>query len=208
MYPRKPQSSLSVKPKKSVSFYHTAFVVLIPTVKEYHDAGLANLLWWNDDEFHGFKVSTASEVREYVSAASPTMSRSDAKLAMKLYFQQFINEEDALNSNYNKSYFGGDEQMINEQQNHQDQFLPSPIISERSDSITGRLSAFAHQEQANQLYSCGGLRPNADVAQHSTNTAPLSTYDPKDNEDGGSSLAASAIARVMALGLLVFMNRS
>jgi hypothetical protein len=175
MYPRKTQSSHLVKPKKCVSFYHTAGVVLIPTVKEYHDAGLASLLWWNDDEFHGFKVSTASEVREYVSAASPTMSRADAKLAMKLYFQEFIDEEDVLNSNYNKSFIAGQSQQQN--------ILPLPIVAQRSDSITGKHSTFPHQahgqEEANQLFPEQSL-PSPAFASQSSNCTTLSSYDPKD----------------------------
>eukprot|EP01040_Poterioochromonas_malhamensis_P019124 gene19124-22519_t len=85
MYPRSKQS---VKPKKQVSFHTTAFVVLIPTVKEYHDAGLGDLLWWNECDFHQFKLSAAKDVKEFMKTV-PTL---EPKKALKLYFQTFMDD--------------------------------------------------------------------------------------------------------------------
>jgi len=85
--------------KKKVSFHHTAFVVLIPTVDEYHNAGLSNLLWWNDCDFHSFKVSAADEVKDHMKSLN--VSGLDAKSALKVYFQQFFNPEDVKNTQHN-----------------------------------------------------------------------------------------------------------
>jgi len=84
--------------KKKVSFHHTAFVVLIPTVDEYHNAGLSNLLWWNDCDFHSFKVSAADEVKDHMKSLNVSL---DAKSALKVYFQQFFNPEDVKNTQHN-----------------------------------------------------------------------------------------------------------
>lgn len=66
-----------------------ANVVLIPTIDEYHSAGIAHRLWYNEYDFRSFKTSTAKEVQSFVKD-KPKISNKEA---LKLYCQQLGEEE-------------------------------------------------------------------------------------------------------------------
>lgn len=52
--------------KKRVTFYHTSFVVLIPTAYEYYEAGLKDILWWNRNDINNFKNNFKKiEIKKY-----------------------------------------------------------------------------------------------------------------------------------------------
>lgn len=159
--------------KKRVSFHHTAFVVLIPTVHEYHKAGLGDKLWWNDLDFHSFKQEASQEIREFLKSSSLAI---DAKRAMKLYFQQFFDPVDVSNTHQNLSIT----------QNHQLNEV-RPVLPV-NDSLTS--SKFSLQS-----------RPSFD-----DETVQISTPTPSEIEAAGMDF--SVIARMMAVGLLVLINRN
>jgi hypothetical protein len=101
---------ISRNTRKSVSFYHTAYVILIPSVKEYVEAKLIEKLWWKNEDFHDFKVETAKEITEFIQSLPPASSSSslssssskfvDRKTGMKLYFQNLSSSDDELESFY------------------------------------------------------------------------------------------------------------
>jgi len=73
---------------KKVTFFPHANVVLIPTVEEYYEAGLAHRLWWNDSDFRSFKSSTAKEVQLFIKD-KPSVSNKEA---LKLYCENLGEE--------------------------------------------------------------------------------------------------------------------
>lgn len=76
-------------PSKRVSFRSNANVVLIPTIDEYHAAGLAQRLWYNEYDFRSFKSSTAKEVQLFLKD-KPKIGNKEA---LKLYCQQLGEDE-------------------------------------------------------------------------------------------------------------------
>lgn len=76
--------------KKKVSFVAHANVVLIPTVDEYHAAGLAPRLWWNDCDFRAFKSSAAKEVQQFLKDRPHVNSKG----ALKMYCEFLGREEE------------------------------------------------------------------------------------------------------------------
>jgi len=52
--------------EKTVSFKHTAKVILIPHLSEYEQAQLLDSLWWSNDEMENFRSQTVEEVVQYV----------------------------------------------------------------------------------------------------------------------------------------------
>lgn len=81
------------KEKKTVRFDRKALVVLIPTSKEYHDAGLAPLMWWTNVDFRSFALSVAEEIKSifgFVPAAS-----KHSKTIMKVYINNLLAACDA-----------------------------------------------------------------------------------------------------------------
>jgi hypothetical protein len=210
--------------KKKVTFHHTAFVVLIPTVDEYHNAGLSNLMWWNDCDFHSFKISAADEVKDHMKSLNVNL---DAKSALKVYFQQFFDPEDVKNTQHNlqvsyEMLSSQRQQLLEslpvEQQRPQQQQLQqqpqqqpanqsqttkqaSPLmipmpIAQRHDSITS--SKFNNNNQSNKNQGEGKqpLRPPS---------PPSST---PHEEKGGKVVDLAVLARMVATGFFVLINRS
>lgn len=68
---------------KSVMFSARVHVILIPSIGEYEAAGLAEQLWWCDDDYKDFKQNALQEVKEYMSFKS----LNDSKLAIKILYQ-------------------------------------------------------------------------------------------------------------------------
>lgn len=210
MYPRTKQS---VKPKKQVSFHTTAFVVLIPTVKEYHDAGLGDLLWWNECDFHQFKLSAAKDVKEFMKTV-PTL---EPKKALKLYFQTFMDdlapstqpqaapippaklslsqpETDPATETEGDCEEEGEEEEVHGGESE----LP-PIVSQRHDSITSSKYSREHNHFS-QHYGDSS-------SEDSEGRKSLSHYESGD-AFGVSMDSISMFGKMLAVGLLVFMNRS
>jgi hypothetical protein len=92
------------KLQKKVTFCPTAYVVLIPSAKEYHSAGLIDILWWNDLDYHSFKNNAAEDIKEFMvttlSVPQPGVPLN-MKTTLKLYFQQFQEEVDIRNTQDN-----------------------------------------------------------------------------------------------------------
>lgn len=210
MYPRTKQSG---KPKKQVSFHTTAFVVLIPTVKEYHDAGLGDLLWWNECDFHQFKLSAAKDVKEFMKTV-PTL---EPKKALKLYFQTFMDdlapstqaqaapipqaklslsqpETDPATETEGDCEEEGEEEEVHGGESE----LP-PIVSQRHDSITSSKYSREHNHFSQH---CGDSS-----SEDSEGRKSLSHYESGD-AFGVSMDSISMFGKMLAVGLLVFMNRS
>lgn len=68
--------------KKKVSFWPMAYVVLIPTTDEYHKAGLAPDLWWNEHDYKAFKRGALQDLQAFL-LKNPHL---DPKTAVKMYF--------------------------------------------------------------------------------------------------------------------------
>ncbi len=62
-----------------------AYVILIPTSDEYHTAGLAVHLWWNDHDYKQFKRSALVDLQAFLI----TNPHIDPKTAVKVYFYHF-----------------------------------------------------------------------------------------------------------------------
>lgn len=59
-----------------------AYVILIPTSEEYHHAGLAPSLWWNEQDYKSFKRGALTDLQVFLNL-HPYL---DPKLAVKKYF--------------------------------------------------------------------------------------------------------------------------
>ncbi len=101
------------KKSKKVSFHHTAFIVLVPTVADYRDAGLEDSLWWNESDFNGFKSTAANDFKEWKKNNEEWIKQyypndhSDTKKLIKLYLQRLHNSTTDIlkvNSNTNASF--------------------------------------------------------------------------------------------------------
>jgi len=213
--------------KKKVTFHHTAFVVLIPTVDEYHNAGLSNLMWWNDCDFHSFKISAADEVKDHMKSLNVNL---DAKSALKVYFQQFFDPEDVKNTQHNlqlsyEMLSSQRQQLLEslpEQQRPQQQLqqqqqqsanpsqttkqaaplmIPMPI-AQRHDSITSsKFNNNNSQSNKNQ----GEVKQPMNVAPLRPPSPPSST---PHEEKGGKVVDLAVLARMVAMGFFVLINRS
>lgn len=69
-------SAVYSEPK--VSFFQSVAVVLIPTCAEYKAAHLYDSLWYQDDDYHDFKISCRDEIRQCLMG-HPGMTVKDAK---------------------------------------------------------------------------------------------------------------------------------
>lgn len=74
---------------KHVSFLGRAFVILIPTANEYHEAGLGQHVWWSEEDFQHFKLSALMELREFCKK-HPT---KDCEEVLRMYYREMIEEE-------------------------------------------------------------------------------------------------------------------
>lgn len=225
MYPKPP-----VKSQKKVTFHNTAFVVLIPTVDEYRQAQLDNQLWWNESDFLEFKISAAKEVKEFMK----TVPHLDAKGAMKLYFRLVSqlpeqdcslprpahlsipipsNEDDCSPPNENKCPPNEEEfkteMEVEESSSEDDEFEDCReseicrIVGQRHDSVTEAKFPRHHNflgsnEQMNSYLQTVESKPIA--------SAPISSE--KSEDQGVSMDSLSVFARIMAVGVLVLMNRN
>lgn len=70
------------KKLKSVMFSGRVHVVLIPSISEYVSAGLADVIWWADEEYKNFKQGALMEVKEFMENSHITDSKEAVK---KLY---------------------------------------------------------------------------------------------------------------------------
>jgi hypothetical protein len=89
---------------KKVTFCATASVVLIPSAKEYHSAGLIDILWWNDLDYHSFKSNAAEDIKEFMVTNRSVPQQGaplNMKTTLKLFFQQFQEEVDIRNTQDN-----------------------------------------------------------------------------------------------------------
>lgn len=86
----------SKKMPRNVSFHPTAFVVLIPTADEYHQAGLGNSLWWEDEDFRMFKQSAMEEIREFVRL----FPNSTCGEILKKYYETLLSEDETDDIQY------------------------------------------------------------------------------------------------------------
>lgn len=53
-------------PKKKVSFFNSVAVILIPERKEYAQANLNDVLWFNEEDYQMIKQATVDELNEYI----------------------------------------------------------------------------------------------------------------------------------------------
>jgi len=234
MYPRSNKKTKTCK--KKVSFHHTAFVVLIPTVDEYHNAGLSNLLWWNDCDFHSFKVSAADEVKDHMKSLNVNL---DAKSALKIYFQQFFNPEDINNTQHNLqlSYemLTNQRQQLLESLSVEQPQQPQPLalppaqaskapvmipmpIAQRNDSITA--SKFHHHQPQQQPQSMALSPQSSSSSSSSCSSAnvvtPLRPPSPPSTNscekpalsEGNGTVDLAVLARMVAMGFFVLINRN
>lgn len=74
---------------KSVMFSARVHVILIPSITEYESAGLAQYLWWEDDDYKDFKQSALKEVKDYMIEKSI----SDSKEAIKNLYQNMDSDD-------------------------------------------------------------------------------------------------------------------
>lgn len=74
---------------KSVMFSARVNIILIPSIAEYEAAGLANQLWWVDEDYKGFKQSALREVKDYMSLKSI----QDSKDAIRQLYQNMENND-------------------------------------------------------------------------------------------------------------------
>lgn len=58
------ESSEGTKKERTVTFNPVARVILIPSRQEYHDAELAELLWWTRKELKSFQLEAKREIRQ------------------------------------------------------------------------------------------------------------------------------------------------
>ena len=56
--------------RKNVKFNTAVHVVLIPTRKDYRNAGLGEVMWFSDDDYRLFKESATVEVKRYMAIHS------------------------------------------------------------------------------------------------------------------------------------------
>ncbi len=56
--------------RKNVKFNTAVHVVLIPTRKDYRNAGLGEVMWFSDDDYRHFKESATVEVKRYMAIHS------------------------------------------------------------------------------------------------------------------------------------------
>lgn len=78
------------KASKTVRFHPTAFVVLIPTSDEYHRAGLGTALWWDNDDFHSFKMNAFEEFKEFVRL----YPNGSAREILKKYYESLLSDDE------------------------------------------------------------------------------------------------------------------
>ena len=69
--------------EKKVRFGSAVRVILIPTVAEYRQVGLGDLMWWDDGHLKEFKLSAITELKLHM-LQHPTM---DSKAAIKDLYQ-------------------------------------------------------------------------------------------------------------------------
>lgn len=219
MYPRE-----TIKPKKTVTFHTTAFVVLIPTVEEYRQASLADTLWWNELDFHSFKVSAAKEVKEFMK----TVPHMDAKKAMKLYFRnicEVLHDEEVpeppspplspalrllrdcgFKRETNNS-------PVSDQEESEDEFDESReseinrFVPQRHDSVTSsKLPRHPFQPTG---YMDFEYEPTEERRTKPTSSKKSSNESSSTvSTDPFSMDPVSVFTRLMAVGVLVFMNRN
>lgn len=86
-----PSSTCSNKDryKQKVRFNSAVKVVLIPTVAEYKEANLTDLLWWCEDQYKEFKKSALAELKLFLL----TYSSLDTKAALKIIYQPNENSQ-------------------------------------------------------------------------------------------------------------------
>ncbi len=73
----------SQTPRKKIQFNPAVRVILIPTVGEYRLVGLGDLMWWNDNDYKGFKQSALNELKLFMLK----LSSMDSKAAIKALYQ-------------------------------------------------------------------------------------------------------------------------
>jgi len=85
---------------KQVRFSAAVRVILIPTVAEYRQVGLANQMWWTDCDYTEFKQSAVCELRAYMMEHSS----KDSKAAIKALYQL----DDAANTHLTSTIFSAE----------------------------------------------------------------------------------------------------
>ena len=75
--------------KQKVRFNSAVKVVLIPTIEEYKEAQLNDLLWWCEDQYKEFKKSALAELKLFLL----TYTSLDTKSALKIIYQPNENSE-------------------------------------------------------------------------------------------------------------------
>lgn len=105
--------NISKKNKRNrVSFFHRAFVVLIPTAEEYHSAGIGSHIWYTNNDFDEFRYSAIQEMR-----AKPQLTalvgrpQVTARQVMKAYINELLEHlhEDSKPSLLSRCGSDGDE---------------------------------------------------------------------------------------------------
>ncbi len=77
------RQDLNGKRIKSVKFTGRVYVILIPSIAEYERCGVADLLWWRDEDHQAFKAEALEELKHFMEVNRIT----DCKTAIhKLYF--------------------------------------------------------------------------------------------------------------------------
>ena len=89
-----------IKPRKRLSFNTVLKVVLIPCIKEYKDAGIAEEVWLNSSDLNSYKQSAMIEVLDFMDQTG----EEDVSKALK----QLYCAHDGEQSNIKHSSFSSD----------------------------------------------------------------------------------------------------
>jgi hypothetical protein len=171
-------------PKKRVSFDKIASIVLIPTKQEFRTAGLGDHLWWNDSDYHSFKVSAAEDVREHIKSVNFALSGISA---VKSYLQTFLEPDDILNTQENVVLMS---QSLYKNFYSAQQDICKPKDDEEL-STTSTATASSEDEEEDQ-------------EECEARDSSLVT-EPKDEETSSNQLAL--FVRMLAFGVMVILNR-
>ncbi len=81
-------------PKKKVEFKPMAYVILIPQAAEFHNAGLAPLLWWSELDYQKFKNNFLTDINAYIQQKKISVNWSKPKELKNVIRQLLLSEEE------------------------------------------------------------------------------------------------------------------
>jgi hypothetical protein len=175
-------------PKKRVSFDKIASIVLIPTKQEFRAAGLGDHLWWNDSDYHSFKVSAAEDVREHIRSVNFAVSGISA---VKSYLQTFLEPDDLLNTQENVVLMS---QSLYKNFYSAQQDICKPKDDEELSTISTATASSENEEEEDQ-------------GECEDRESSLITESKVVDEEETSSNQLALFVRMLAFGVMVILNR-